>query len=48
METVKEGKRRLFEEDRETAGIVSEMLSDILKRGTEAVREYSRKFDGWG
>ena len=47
METVKEGKRRLFEEDRETAGIVSEMLSDILKRGTEAVREYSRKFDDW-
>ena len=47
METVKEGKRRLFEEDRETSRIVSEMFFDILKRGMDAVREYSRKFDDW-
>jgi sulfopropanediol 3-dehydrogenase len=47
MERIKEGKRRLFEEDRETSRIVSEMLSDIQNRGMDAVREYSKKFDDW-
>ena len=42
METIKEGKRRPFEEDRETSRIVSEMLIDIQNRGMDAVREYRK------
>ena len=47
MQIIKKGKRRLFQEDRETSAIVSEILSDIRKNGMEAVRKYSAKFDEW-
>ena len=47
MKATKEGKHRLFEEDQETACYVAEMLRNLEKRGMEAVREYSRKFDNW-
>jgi sulfopropanediol 3-dehydrogenase len=44
---VKPGGHRLFEQDRETAAAVAEMLLVLERRGMDAVREYSRKFDGW-
>jgi len=44
---LKQGGHRLFEEDRETARIVSDMLTDIEEGGMDAVRKYSQKFDGW-
>ena len=44
---VKDGGHRLFENDPETARVVSEMLLDLEKNGLEAVRRYSEKFDGW-
>jgi sulfopropanediol 3-dehydrogenase len=47
MRIVKRGGHRLFEQDRETAATVSEMLLALERRGMDAVREYSRKFDGW-
>ena len=47
MLVVKPGGHRLFEQDRETAAAVSEMLLALERRGMDAVREYSRKFDGW-
>jgi sulfopropanediol 3-dehydrogenase len=47
VEIVKEGKRRLFEEDRQTSKIVSDMLFDIQKNGMDAVRRYSKRFDEW-
>ncbi len=47
MKTIREGGHRLFEEDRETAGIVSAMLLDLEKNGMDAVRKYSEKFDDW-
>ncbi len=47
MKLMKEGGHRLFEEDRETARVVSEMLTDIEKNGMDAVRRYSGKFDEW-
>ena len=47
MKTIKDGGHRLFEEDRETARIVSGMLSDIGKNGMDAVRRYSQQFDDW-
>lgn len=47
MKIVKKGEHRLFEEDRETAKIVSEMLLDLEKNGMDAVRKYSEKFDDW-
>jgi len=47
MEIVKDGKRRLFETDRDTARVVSEILLDIEKGGMDAVRRYSRRFDDW-
>ena len=43
----KEGGHRLFEHDRETASLVSEMLLDLDKHGMDAVRRYSRRFDSW-
>ena len=45
--TVKEGKHRLFEDDPETARVVSEILHDIEKGGMDAVRKLSEKFDAW-
>ncbi|MBN2456252.1 MAG: histidinol dehydrogenase [Sedimentisphaerales bacterium] len=47
MKIIKQGKRRLFEEDLETTKIVSEMLKDLRQNGMDAVRKYSRKFDDW-
>jgi sulfopropanediol 3-dehydrogenase len=47
MKLVKSGARRLFEQDRETARVVSEMLDKLEKKGMDAVRAYSRKLDGW-
>jgi len=47
MKIIKEGMRRLLEEDQETAKIVSDILKDIEKNGMVAVRRYSQKFDGW-
>jgi sulfopropanediol 3-dehydrogenase len=47
MKTIKKGNHRLFETDRETTAIVSEMLDDLEKNGMDAVRGYSRKFDDW-
>jgi sulfopropanediol 3-dehydrogenase len=47
MKVVKPGGHRLFEQDRETAATVSEMLLALERRGMDAVREYSRKLDGW-
>ena len=43
----KNGGHRLFEQDTETARIVSEMLLDLEKNGMDAVRKYSKKFDDW-
>jgi sulfopropanediol 3-dehydrogenase len=47
MKILKPGKHRLFENDFETAKIVSEMLLDLEKNGMDAVRKYSSKFDDW-
>jgi sulfopropanediol 3-dehydrogenase len=47
MKVIKEGGHCLFENDRETARYVAEMLLNLQERGMVAVREYSRKFDGW-
>ncbi|MFQ6066114.1 MAG: histidinol dehydrogenase [bacterium] len=47
MKVIKKGGHRLFEEDRETAQIVYEMLHDLEKNGMDAVRKYSQKFDDW-
>jgi sulfopropanediol 3-dehydrogenase len=47
VKIVKEGRQRLFEQDRETAAIVTEMLLDLERDGMDAVRRYSRKFDDW-
>jgi sulfopropanediol 3-dehydrogenase len=47
MRVLKQGRQRLFEQDRETAAAVSEMLLDLERHGMDAVRRYSRKFDDW-
>ncbi len=47
MQVFKEGGHRLFQNDPECAEIVSKMLADLEKRGMDAVREYSRRFDDW-
>jgi sulfopropanediol 3-dehydrogenase len=47
MKTIKAGGHRLFEDDQETATVVSGMLKDLEKNGMDAVRKYSRKFDDW-
>ena len=47
MQVFKEGGHRLFQSDPECAEIVSKMLADLEKRGMDAVREYSKKFDDW-
>ncbi|MBN2292284.1 MAG: histidinol dehydrogenase [Pirellulales bacterium] len=47
MKTIKTGGHRLFEQDRETARVVSELLIDLEHNGMDAVRKYSREFDDW-
>ena len=47
MKVIRKGGHRLFEEDRETAEVVSAMLLDLEKNGMDAVRKYSEKFDDW-
>src|SRR4051812_27218712 len=47
MKTIKKGNHRLFENDSETARVVSEMLIDLEKAGMDGVRKYSQKFDQW-
>ena len=47
MKTVKQGGHRLFEGDAETSRVVAGMLAELEKRGLEAVRDYSRRLDGW-
>jgi sulfopropanediol 3-dehydrogenase len=47
MKVIKPGRQRLFEQDRETATVVSEMLLDLERNGMDAVRRYSRQFDDW-
>ena len=47
MKIIKDGGHRLFENDRETAAYVGEMLDQLRRRGMDAVRELSEKFDGW-
>jgi sulfopropanediol 3-dehydrogenase len=47
MKAIKEGGHRLFEEDTETAAYVSGLLKDLKKNGMDAVRKYSKDFDGW-
>ena len=47
MMLIKPGGHRLFETDRETAAVVSDMLGELERDGMDAVRRYSRKFDGW-
>ena len=47
MKTIKSGGHRLFDNDPETAQVVSEMLLNLEQHGMEAVRRYSRQFDDW-
>lgn len=47
MRIFKQGRQRLFETDRETAETVSRMLLELERDGMDAVRRYSRQFDGW-
>ena len=47
MKIYKNGNHRLFESDPLTTRVVSEMLLDLEKNGMDAVRNYSREFDGW-
>ena len=47
MKIFKQGNHRIFEKDDELSGYVSELLNDLEKRGMDAVREYSKKFDDW-
>lgn len=47
MKIYKNGNRRLFENDPETAGVVSRMLLELERDGMDAVRRYSQKFDDW-
>ncbi len=47
MKVVKNATQRLFEQDAETAVVVSRMLIDLEQNGMDAVRKYSRQFDEW-
>ena len=47
MKVIKPGVQRLFEQDAETAAVVSRMLIELEKHGMDAVRRYSRQFDDW-
>jgi len=47
LKVLKPGKQRLFENDAETASVVSAMLIELERNGMDAVRKYSRQFDAW-
>ena len=47
MKIIKKGGHRLFKKDEEITAYVARMLAELEKRGMDAVREYSRKFDDW-
>lgn len=47
MQVFKEGGHRLFQSDPECSEIAARMLADLEKRGLDAVREYSKRFDDW-
>ena len=47
MKLIKQGGHRLFENDPETARIVSEMLLDLERNRMDALRKYSERLDGW-
>jgi sulfopropanediol 3-dehydrogenase len=47
MKVIKEGGHRLFETDPETVRYVAEMLEALRRRGMDAVREFSTRFDEW-
>src|SRR3954463_5588709 len=47
MTIFKNGQHRLFENDAETAAVVSRMLIELERDRMDAVRKYSRQFDGW-
>ncbi|MGH7940238.1 MAG: histidinol dehydrogenase [Limisphaerales bacterium] len=47
MKIIKNGGHRLFENDPDTAKVVSEMLLDLEKNGMSAVKKYSARFDDW-
>jgi sulfopropanediol 3-dehydrogenase len=47
MNVIKPGGHCLFENDRETAKVVSDMLADLERHGMDTVRKYSKQFDGW-
>jgi len=47
VKVIKPGGHRLFEQDPETASVVSKMLLDLEKNGMDAVRKYSQEFDQW-
>jgi sulfopropanediol 3-dehydrogenase len=42
MKVIKQGGHRLFEQDHETAAVVSRMLSELEPDGMDAVRKYSQ------
>jgi sulfopropanediol 3-dehydrogenase len=47
MKVIKEGGHRLFETDPETVRYVADMLDALRRRGMDAVREFSARFDEW-
>ncbi len=47
MIVFKKGGHRLFENDPQTASVVSDMLLDLERNGIAAVRKYSTQFDAW-
>jgi sulfopropanediol 3-dehydrogenase len=47
MKIFKNGQHRLFENDAETAAVVSKMLIELERDRMDAVRRYSRQFDDW-
>src|SRR3954453_4963930 len=47
MRVFKQGSHRLFENEPETASVVSRMLLELERDGMDAVRKYSTHFDEW-
>jgi sulfopropanediol 3-dehydrogenase len=47
MNVIKPGGHRLFQDDGDTAKVVSDMLAELERHGVDAVRRSSNQFDGW-